>query len=151
MIIAVDFDGTVVEHDYPRIGAPIPFAIETLLQLQKDGHTILMWSVRDGSLLQAAVDYCAANGLTFYAANKNYPEEDVATASRKLNADLFIDDRNVGGLPDWGVIYKAIKAAEHGIFSFEKIMMSATENKQRYRRKKNFFIRLGEMFERDDY
>lgn len=151
MIIAVDFDGTIVEHAYPKIGAPIPFAIETLLQLQKKGHTLLLWSVRDGDLLQEAVDYCAKKGLNFYAANKNYPEEDVSQASRKLNADLFIDDRNVGGLPDWGVIFKAVTAAENGEYSFERIMLSASENKQKYRRKKNFFIRLGEMFEREGY
>lgn len=150
MIIAVDFDGTIVEHKYPKIGRPIPFAIETLLQLQKDGHVLLMWSVRTGSLLQEAVDYCESKGLKFFAANKNYPEEDEATASRKLNAELFIDDRNLGGLPDWGVIYHAIKAMERGETSFERIMMSSGEN-QRVRRKKNFFIRLGEMFEKDGY
>ncbi|NDV96266.1 hypothetical protein D0T84_15295 [Dysgonomonas sp. 521] len=151
MVIAVDFDGTVVEHAYPKIGRPIPFAIETLLQLQKEGHTLLMWTVRDGELLQEAVDYCRSKGLTFYAANKNYPEEDLTTASRKLNADLYIDDRNVGGLPDWGVIYHAIRAMERGELSFEKIMMSSGENQKIRRRKKNFFIRLGEMFERDGY
>ncbi|WP_108822262.1 BT0820 family HAD-type phosphatase [Dysgonomonas sp. Marseille-P4361] len=150
MIIAVDFDGTIVEHKYPKIGRPIPFAIETLLKLQKDGHVLLMWSVRTDELLQEAVDYCESKGLKFFAANKNYPEEDVSTASRKLNADLFIDDRNLGGLPDWGVIYHAIRAMERGETSFERIMMSSGEN-QRVRRKKNFFIRLGEMFERDGY
>ena len=151
MIIAVDFDGTIVEHEYPKLGAPIPFAIETLLKLQKDGHVLILWTVRDGVLLQEAIDYCAKKGLTFFAANKNYPEEDPTKASRKLTAELFIDDRNVGGLPDWGVIYNAVKAAERGEFSFERIMMSAGENQQRRRRKKNFFIRLGEMFERDGY
>lgn len=151
MIIAVDFDGTIVEHEYPKIGRPVPFAIETLLSLQKDGHVLILWTVRDGDLLQEAIDYCAKKGLTFYAANKNYPEEDPAKASRKLTSDLFIDDRNVGGLPDWGVIYNAVKAAERGEYSFERIMMSAGENQQRSRRKKNFFIRLGEMFERDGY
>ncbi|MDR2949111.1 MAG: hypothetical protein LBV71_07875 [Prevotella sp.] len=151
MYIAVDFDGTIVEHQYPKIGKPIPFAIETLLQLQRDGHTLVMWTVRDGKLLQEAVDYCQAKGLVFYAANKNYPEEDAATASRKLTADLFIDDRNLGGLPDWGVIYHAIKAMERGETSFERIMMSSGENQKVRRRKKNFFIRLGEMFERDTY
>ncbi len=150
MYIAVDFDGTIVEHEYPRIGAPIPFAIETLLKLQKEGHTLVMWTVRDGDLLQEAADYCAKKGLIFYAYNKNYPEEDATKASRKLTADLFIDDRNIGGLPDWGVIYNAVKAAERGVFSFEQIMMSAGDNQQR-KRKKNFFIRLGEMFERDGY
>lgn len=151
MVIAVDFDGTIVEHAYPKIGRPIPFAIETLQQLQKDGHTLLMWSVRSGSLLREAVEYCESKGLKFYAANKNHPEEDPAKASRKLDADLFIDDRNLGGLPDWGVIYHAIKAMERGETSFEKIMMSSGENQRARRRKKNFFIRLGEMFERDNY
>lgn len=151
MVIAVDFDGTVVEHQYPKIGRPVPFAIETLLQLQKEGHILLMWSVRDGNLLQEAVDYCASKGLNFYASNKNHPEEDVSRAPRKLNADLFIDDRNLGGLPDWGVIYHAIKAMEKGETSFDKIMMLSGENQRVRRRKKNFFIRLGEMFEKDKY
>lgn len=151
MIIAVDFDGTIVEHQYPKIGKPIPFAIETLLQLQKDGHILIMWSVRDGELLQEAVDYCANKGLIFYTANKNYPEEDVAIAPRKLNADLFIDDRNVGGLADWGVIYHAIKAKEKGESSFHQVIMSSGQNQNSRRRKKNFFIRLGEMFEKDRY
>lgn len=148
MIIAVDFDGTIVEHAYPKIGKPIPFAIETLLQLQQDGHTLIMWSVRDGKTLQEAIDYCEKKGLVFYAANKNYPEEDVSQASRKLSVDLFIDDRNLGGIPDWGVIYNTIKAMESGRkVAFENVMMS-TDDDRRYRRKKNFLIRLGEMFEK---
>lgn len=151
MVIAVDFDGTIVEHEYPKIGRPIPFAIETLLQLQHEGHTLLLWSVREGRLLQEAVEYCESKGLKFYAANKNYPEEDRSKSSRKLNADLFIDDRNLGGLPDWGVTYHAIKAMEKGETSFEKIMMSSSETQRSRRRKKNFFIRLGEMFEKDGY
>ncbi|NDW17852.1 hypothetical protein D0T53_02835 [Dysgonomonas sp. 216] len=148
MVIAVDFDGTIVEHEYPRIGRAIPFAIETLLKLQQERHILLLWSVREGDLLQEAVDYCESKGLKFYAANKNHPEEDRATAARKLDADLFIDDRNLGGLPDWGVIYHAIQAKERGEVSFEKIMMLSGESKTS-RRKKNFFIRLGEMIEKN--
>lgn len=112
MIIAVDFDGTIVEHRYPEIGKPIPFAIETLLQIQKDKHILILWTVREDELLQEAIDYCASNGLHFFAANENYPGENRAKAARKLNADMFIDDRNLGGLPDWGVIYNAIKATK---------------------------------------
>jgi len=108
MVIAVDFDGTIVEHEYPAIGRPIPFAIETLLQLQKDDHKLILWTVREGQLLQDAIDYCAERGLYFYAENANYRGEE--KASRKLGADLFIDDRNLGGLPDWGVIYNAVNA-----------------------------------------
>ncbi len=151
MIIAVDFDGTIVEHQYPKIGKEIPFAIETLLQLQKDGHILLMWTVREGNMLQEALDYCISKGLKFYAANKNHPDEDVSKAPRKLNADLFIDDRNLGGLADWGVIYHVIKSAEKGEVSFEEIMMSSGENERIRRKKRNFFIRLGEMFEKNGY
>lgn len=116
MIIAVDFDGTIVEHAYPQIGKPIPFAIETLLQIQKEGHRLILWTVRRGQLLQAAVDYCAERGLYFFAENENYRGETVEREeySRKLKSDLFIDDRNLGGLPDWGVIFNVIKAMDEG-------------------------------------
>lgn len=117
MIIAIDFDGTIVEHEYPKIGKPIPFAIETLKQIQKDGHKLILWTVRSGQLLQDAIDYCAQEGLYFYAENENYRGENKEkgeSVSRKLSADLFIDDRNLGGLPDWGVIYNAVKATAQG-------------------------------------
>jgi hypothetical protein len=149
MIIAVDFDGTIVEHEYPKIGRPIPFAIETLLQLQKERHQLLLWTVRDGDLLREALDFCAKKGLKFYAVNKNYPEEDVSKTARKLNADLYIDDRQVGGLPDWGVIYHIIKGMERGETSFDRMVFSGEFNDSR--RKKNFFIRLGEMIEKNKY
>ncbi|MCQ2334442.1 MAG: hypothetical protein MJZ89_01240 [Paludibacteraceae bacterium] len=113
MTIAVDFDGTIVTHEYPRIGKPIPFAIETLKKLiLEDHHQVILWSVREGDLLKEAVDYCASKGVEFYAVNSNYPEEVTGrnTAPRKLTADLFIDDRNLGGIPDWGVIYQMIKS-----------------------------------------
>jgi hypothetical protein len=117
MMIAIDFDGTIVEHAYPAIGKPVPFAIETLLQMQKDGHRLILWTVRHGQLLQEAIDYCARQGLYFFAENENYRGETVEKGerlSRKLSADLFIDDRNLGGLPDWGVIYNAVKATSSG-------------------------------------
>lgn len=111
MTIAVDFDGTIVEHRYPKIGRELPFAIDTLKMLQKEQHRLILWSVREGELLQEAVDYCRERGLEFYAVNRDYPEEQKGDRgfSRKLKADLFIDDRNLGGLPDWGVIYRMIK------------------------------------------
>jgi hydroxymethylpyrimidine pyrophosphatase-like HAD family hydrolase len=66
MTIAVDFDGTIVTHEYPRIGKPIPFAIEALKRLQQeDHHHLILWSVREGHLLQEAVEYCQHRGLEF--------------------------------------------------------------------------------------
>ena len=115
MIIAVDFDGTIVTHEYPNIGKEIPFAIDTLKRLQKNpNYQIVLWTVREGALLEEAVEFCQGNGLEFYAINKNYPEEnDENKESRKLKADLFIDDRNLGGLPDWGVIYRMITTGKY--------------------------------------
>lgn len=111
MNIAIDFDGTIVEHKYPEIGREIPFAIETLKKIQDDGHKLILWSCRTDGLLQDAVDWCRERGLEFYAANLDFPEENVDNQnySRKLKVDMFIDDRNLGGLPDWGTIYQMIK------------------------------------------
>jgi hypothetical protein len=115
MIIAVDFDGTIVTHEYPRIGKDIPFAIDTLKKMQKDLHlTLILWTVREGKELEEAVEYCKVRGLEFYAVNSNYPEETPEHIEpRKLKADLFIDDRNLGGLPDWGVIYQMLSSGNH--------------------------------------
>jgi|MGYP003446564391 hypothetical protein len=111
MTIAIDFDGTIVEHAYPEIGKPIPFAIETLKQLIKDGHQLILWTVREGDLLNDAVNYCRERGVEFYAINADMPDNIADNLrSRKLSVDLFIDDRNLGGLPEWGIIYQMIKS-----------------------------------------
>lgn len=116
MIIAVDFDGTIVEHKYPKIGDEVLFATETLKKLINDGHRLILWSVREGELLQEAVDWCHQRGVDFYAVNRDYPEENGVESnnhfSRKIKADVFIDDRNLGGLPDWGQIYQMIRHHE---------------------------------------
>lgn len=114
MTLAIDFDGTIVEHAYPEIGKPIPFAIDVLKRLQDECHCrLILWSVREGDLLTQAVEYCRNNGLEFYAINANYPEEKTTDmSSRKIVADYYIDDRNLGGIPDWGVIYRMIKNGE---------------------------------------
>ena len=109
MVIAVDFDGTIVEHQYPKIGREIPFAIQTLKMLQKDGIRLILWSVRHDKELDEAVNFCRNKGLEFYAVNKNYPEEEFkGDLSRKVLADVYIDDRNFGGLPSWGEIYHTL-------------------------------------------
>ncbi|WP_372754707.1 BT0820 family HAD-type phosphatase [Labilibaculum sp.] len=109
MIIAVDFDGTIVQHKYPEIGSEIPFAIASLIALQKEGHQLILWTYRIEDMLYEAVDFCKQRGLVFYAVNSNYPEEEFDdSVSRKIYADLYIDDRNFGGLPDWRYIHKSI-------------------------------------------
>jgi hypothetical protein len=107
--IAVDFDGTIVEDEYPKIGKPIIFAFETLKKLQDKGHRLILWTYRKGRALEDAVKFCEKNGIVFYAVNKSFPEEEFDPEySRKINADIFIDDRNVGGLLSWGEIYQQL-------------------------------------------
>jgi len=107
--IAVDFDGTIVDHEYPAIGKEKLFAFETLKQIQKQGHLLVLWTFRAGKTLNEAVEYCRENGIEFYAVNKNYPEEVYdESISRKINADIYIDDKNVGGFPGWTNIWNMI-------------------------------------------
>ena len=112
LTIAVDFDGTIVEHKYPAIGKEIPFAIDTLKQLSFEGNRLILWTARDGNLLEEAVEFCKKRGLTFYAVNSNHPPGYLfggkSDKSQKVIADLYIDDHNLGGLPEWGTIYEMI-------------------------------------------
>ena len=128
MVIAVDFDGTIVEHRYPEIGKELPFAIATLKKLQAERHLLILWTVREGKLLDEAVEFCRRRGLEFYAVNANNPDEQVPShpscPCRKLQADLFIDDRNVGKLPDWGAIYEMV----HNHLSYRRYLASLDAN-----------------------
>lgn len=141
MVIAVDFDGTIVEHRYPSIGKELPFAIDTLRQLAAEGHRLILWTVREGQYLEDAVEFCRSRGLEFYAVNRDYPEEEQERNNhftRKLKADLWIDDRNLGGLPDWGTIYEMI----HHRLTYEDLMHRYESNDRHSAPKKSFWQRL---------
>lgn len=116
MTIAVDFDGTIVEHRYPEIGPERPFAIQTLKQLQAEGNRLILFTSREGALLDEAVDFCHKRGLDFYAVNSNQPEKALFHRNTvKVIADVYIDDRNLGGIPGWDEIYGMIgKSGEAG-------------------------------------
>ena len=136
MIIAVDFDGTIVDHHYPAIGPEKPFAIETLKKLVEEQHRIILWTVREGKLLEDAVSFCRKRGLEFYAVNRNYPEEK-CPESRKLNVDLWIDDRNLGGLPEWETIFRMIQNR----LTFHDLLLQQEEKYEPYP-KPGFFKRF---------
>ncbi|MFI1771687.1 BT0820 family HAD-type phosphatase [Thalassobellus citreus] len=128
LIIAVDFDGTIVEDAYPKIGKPMLFAFETLKKLQEEGHRLILWTYRCEDKLEDAVKFCEDNDVFFYSVNSSFPEEEYTNdISRKIHADLFIDDRNIGGFLGWGEIYQMltnttppIKEKKKGFFSFFK-------------------------------
>lgn len=136
MIIAVDFDGTIVEHKYPEIGNERPFATYTLRKLIEDRHRLILWTVRRGKGLQEAVDWCKERGVEFYAVNRNFPEETVEPHGgySKINAELFIDDCNLGGIPDWGKIYQMINEGK----SWKEIYAESNEEKTA-KKKKGWF------------
>lgn len=105
MLLAVDFDGTIVENRYPEIGSPIPGAISTLLKLQKEGHRLILWTCREGQRLEEAVSFCRSKGIYFESCNENKFER----IGRKVYADYYIDDRNVCGFPGWDKVYSFIR------------------------------------------
>jgi len=125
LTLAIDFDGTIVEDAYPKIGKPNAFAFETLKKLQQNGHRLILWTYRHGKTLDETVAFCKKNGLEFYAVNCSFPNEVFdPKKSRKINADLFIDDRNVGGFYGWGEVYQ---------------LLTESDNPLSIKRKKRFF------------
>lgn len=132
--IAVDFDGTIVEHRYPEIGEIIPEAFEVLKELQDEGHKLILWTVRDGVDLQAAIDFCLDHGIMFHAVNESYPNEEFNKyISRKVDADIFIDDRNVGGFLGWEKIREVL------IPDSPNIRKENSDNVKDKQKKKGFF------------
>jgi|SRR5450759_3215137 hydroxymethylpyrimidine pyrophosphatase-like HAD family hydrolase len=127
--IAVDFDGTIVDHEYPAIGKEKLFAFQTLRELNKLGAMLILWTIRTGKELDEAVEYCRKNGLEFYAVNKNYPEEIFdETVNRKVNADIYIDDKNIGGFPGWSEVWQLLAPYELQQMEAEKRISSSRKN-----------------------
>lgn len=118
--IAVDFDGTIVEHDYPHIGPEVPGAIDALKRFQTCGATIILWTMRCGDELLDAVAFLRRRGIAIAYANQ-HPDDREWTTSPKVYAHVYIDDAAFGcplvhpnelnGLPpgsrpyvDWSII-----------------------------------------------
>lgn len=95
LTIAIDFDGTCVEHDYPAVGMDVAGAAETLRQLQAKGHRLILYTMRSGELLEAAVEWFRSHNIELWAINEN-PEQRAWSASPKVYADYYIDDSALG-------------------------------------------------------
>jgi len=114
--VAVDFDGTIVENAYPAIGQEMLFAFETMKLLQHRGFLLVLWTYRTGKQLEEAVEFCRQHGVEFYAVNSNYAEEVLdETVSRKIDADIYIDDKNLGGFPGWRRVWEMLCPDEAAI------------------------------------
>ena len=94
MIIAIDFDGTCVTHDYPDIGKDIG-AIPVLKELVENEHDLILNTMRDGDELEEAIAWFNKNNIPLYGINYN-PEQKYWTTSPKIYAHLYIDDSALG-------------------------------------------------------
>lgn len=103
MIIAVDFDGVLHTGDYPIIGSPLADARAVLQRLHSAGHYIILWTCRNDDQLLEAINWLLMHEIPFNRINDNSPDNltDYGKNTRKVYADVYVDDHQVGGLPSW--------------------------------------------------
>lgn len=114
MIIAVDFDGTLHTGTYPTIGEPRPGAREYMQKLKDDGHYLIIWTCRVGDRLLEAINWLLSQDIPFDRVNDQNPENKAkyGDITRKIYAHLYIDDKQVGGLPPWPDILDYVEKLE---------------------------------------
>ena len=93
-VVAIDFDGTCVTHDYPDVGKDIGAEI-TLKALVASGHKLILYTMRSGEELAHAQQWFADHDIPLYASQRN-PQQDTWTSSPKCYANLYIDDATLG-------------------------------------------------------
>ncbi|OJV19334.1 MAG: hypothetical protein BGO30_07120 [Bacteroidetes bacterium 41-46] len=110
MIIAVDFDGTIHGGSYPSIGYLFPDVRKTISSLRANGHYVIIWTCRTGQDLLEAINWLLENKIEFDRINDNHPSNiaNYGGNTRKIFADLYIDDKQVGELPKWDKIEEYI-------------------------------------------
>jgi len=124
MIIAVDFDGTLHTGEYPDTGAPKPYAVEAMQRLKADGHYLIIWTCREYASQFAMIGWLNKHKIPYDQINDHAPNsaKDFGYESRKVYADVYIDDHNLGGLPTWHEIYDIIsgKVKHFWVYKFLK-------------------------------
>ena len=115
VIVSVDFDGTITqENDYPTCGALMPKAKEAITALHdKHGCIIILNTCRAGEPLADALEYCKRHGIPIDHVNEQSPQLlEIFKDTRKVYADYYIDDLNLGGFPGWEEAYWTICVKE---------------------------------------
>lgn len=114
MIIAIDFDGTIVRGKYPAIDGLMPDAASSILALEEDGHYLIINTCRSGEHLLNAINYLLEQGIPFDRINDNHPDQTrlYKNNSRKVYANLYIDDKNVFGFPGWKPVLEEVRRLE---------------------------------------
>lgn len=113
--LLIDFDGTVVKHEFPRIGAPMHDAFRVMKRLKEAGYRLILWTCREDEderhrYLTEAVDFCRKNGIEFDAVNEGHEADEFRPPGkrRKPHVHAVIDDRNLGGFPGWDVVEQVL-------------------------------------------
>lgn len=105
--IAIDFDGTIVDFKFPKIGDLKPWAKETVQVLREEGWRIIIWTCRGGIYEDDVKRFLLENSIPFDTIN-NHTEYDMSKyhlgGVRKVYADIYIDDRNIFHIDDWSLI-----------------------------------------------
>ena len=117
LTLCIDFDGTMVEHEFPYLGKPIDDSVYWMQRYVVAGAKIVLWTMRSGRELQHAVDYCAQAGIELYGVNRN-PSQDEWTSSPKAYGNIYIADAAFGcplvfedgkrPYVDWSVVGPAV-------------------------------------------
>ena len=96
-IFAVDFDGTLCKDNYPNIGKPNKKIIKFVKRIIKSNQIVILWTCRQDTLLDSAVEWCRTQGIEFTYINKNAKSniEKYNNDSRKIFADYYIDDKAI--------------------------------------------------------
>jgi protein-tyrosine phosphatase len=112
MIVAIDFDGTIVEDRFPEIGDLRPNAKWAINSLRDEGYYTILWTSRSGIDLLRAVEFLTKEGIRFDAINESNPDNlaQYGKDTRKIFANIYIDDKTIYELPDWKEIYDMIHA-----------------------------------------
>ncbi len=115
MIVAIDFDGTIIRGQFPAIDGLIPDSHEYINRLKADGHYIIVNTCRSGQQAIEAINYLLESGIPFDRFNDNEPTSVAKynSNSRKVYAHVYVDDKQVGGLPPWSEIYNYITEIEN--------------------------------------
>lgn len=130
MIIAIDFDGTCVKHAYPKIGEDIG-AVPVLKEMLKNGHQLVLNTMRSGELLGDAVKWFNDNGISLSGIN-HCPGQSTWTTSPKVYAQVYIDDAALGCpttmddqqniYVDWRIVARAFG------YEYDKLVNDGTEH-----------------------
>lgn len=125
MIIAVDFDGVINACEYPFVGVLVAGAKEGMARLKEQGHTLIIWTCREGQDLLDAINFLLEKGIAFDGVNCNARSniELHSNDSRKVFADLYIDDHNLGGFPGWKEVIRMLEEQDKAAYAAVDSMM----------------------------